>query len=180
MDIIGPITSKSSANHQYILVATDYFSKWVEAAAYKEIKVVTVVDFIRMQIVYRYGVPRYIMIDNGTPFHNKTMDNFCEKFGIQQRTSTAYNPATNGLAEVFNKTLSKILKKMVARNTKDWHDRLEEALWAYRITFCTPRESTPYSLVYGVEAILPLEIQIPSLRVALRGSVGIQDYVLHS
>ncbi|KAG9447595.1 hypothetical protein H6P81_013723 [Aristolochia fimbriata] len=168
MDIIGPINPKSSANHQYILAATDYFSKWAEAAAYKEIKPATVVDFIRTQIVYRYGVPRYIMTNNGTPFRNKTMDNFCEKFGIRQRTSTAYNPATNGLAEAFNKTLCKILKKTVAGNKKDWHERLGEALWAYRITYRTPTESTPYSLVYGVEAMLPLEIQIPSLRVALR------------
>ncbi|KAG9458886.1 hypothetical protein H6P81_003394 [Aristolochia fimbriata] len=168
MDIIGPINPKSSANHQYILAATDYFSKWAEAAAYKEIKAATVVDFIRTQIVYRYGVPRYIMTDNGTPFRNKTMDNFCEKFGIRQRTSTTYNPAANGLAEAFNKTLCKILKKTVAGNKKDWHERLGEALWAYRITFRTPTESTPYSLVYGVEAVLPLEIQIPSLRVALR------------
>ncbi|KAG9442264.1 hypothetical protein H6P81_018118 [Aristolochia fimbriata] len=138
MDIIGPITPKSSANHQYILAATDYFSKWAEATAYKEVKAATVVDFIRTQIVYRYGVPRYIMTDNGTLFLNKTMDNFCEKFGIQQRTSTAYNPAANGLAEGFNKMLCKILKKTVVGNKKDWHERLGEALWAYRITFCTP------------------------------------------
>ncbi|KAG9450570.1 hypothetical protein H6P81_010535 [Aristolochia fimbriata] len=105
MDIIGPITPKSSANHQYILAATDYFSKWAEATAYKEVKAATVVDFIRTQIVYQYGVPRYIKTDNDTPFRNKTMDNFCEKFGIQQRTSTMYNPAANGLAEAFNKTL---------------------------------------------------------------------------
>ncbi|KAG9446452.1 hypothetical protein H6P81_012580 [Aristolochia fimbriata] len=58
--------------------------------------------------------------------------------------------------------------KTVAGNKKDWHERLGEALWAYRITFLTPTESTLYSLVYGVEAVLPLEIQIPSLRVALR------------
>ncbi|KAG9444850.1 hypothetical protein H6P81_016190 [Aristolochia fimbriata] len=153
-------------------VASWPFEAWgmdiIEAAAYKEIKAATVVDFIRTQIVYRYGVPRYIMTDNGTPFRNKTMDNFCERFGIRQRTSTAYNPAANGLAEAFNKTLCKILKKTVAGNKKDWHERLGEALWAYRITFRTPTESTPYSLVYGVEAVLPLEIQIPSLRVALR------------
>ncbi|KAG9458357.1 hypothetical protein H6P81_002865 [Aristolochia fimbriata] len=167
-DIIGPINPKSSANHQYILAATNYFSKWAEAAAYKEIKAATVVDFIRTQIVYRYGVPRYIMTDNGTPFRNKTMDNFFEKFDIRQSTSTAYNPAANGLAEAFNKTLCKILKKAIAGNKKDWHERLGEALWAYRITFRTPTESTPYSLVYGVEAVLRLEIQIPSLRVALR------------
>ncbi|KAG9453452.1 hypothetical protein H6P81_006356 [Aristolochia fimbriata] len=164
MDIIGPITPKSSSSHQYILAATDYFSKWAEASAYKEIKAATVVDFIRTQIVYRYGVPRYIMTDNGTPFRNKTMDNFCEKFSIRQRTSTAYNPAANGLAEAFNKTLCKILKKTVAGNKKDWHERLGEALWAYRIASRTPTESTPYSLVYGVKVVLQLEIQIPSLQ----------------
>ncbi|KAG9458863.1 hypothetical protein H6P81_003371 [Aristolochia fimbriata] len=177
MDIIGPINPKSSANHQYILAATDYFSKWAEAAAYKEIKATTVVDFIRTQIVYRYGVPRYIMTDNGTPFRNKTMDNFCEKFGIRQRTSTAYNPAANGLAEAFNKTLCKILKKTVAGNKKDWHERLGEALWAYRITYRTPTESTLYSFVYGVEAVLPLEIQIPSLRVSLREGLTEEENV---
>ncbi|KAG9457463.1 hypothetical protein H6P81_001971 [Aristolochia fimbriata] len=147
MDIIGPINPKSSANHQYILAATDYFSKWAEAAAYKETKAATVVDFIRTQIVYRYGVPRYIMTDNGTPFRNKTMDNFCEKFGIRQRTSTAYNPAANGLAEAFNKTLCKILKKTVAGNKKDWHERRKSTV-GIQDYVRTPTESTPYSLVW--------------------------------
>ncbi|KAG9444754.1 hypothetical protein H6P81_016094 [Aristolochia fimbriata] len=57
MDIIGPISPKSDSDRQYILAATDYFSKWAEAAAYREVKAATVVDFIRTQIIYRYGVP---------------------------------------------------------------------------------------------------------------------------
>ncbi|KAG9453408.1 hypothetical protein H6P81_006312 [Aristolochia fimbriata] len=73
MDIIGPITPKSDSDRQYILAATDYFSKWAEAAAYREVKAITVVDFIRTQIIYRYGVPRYIMTDNDTPFKNKSL-----------------------------------------------------------------------------------------------------------
>ncbi|KAG9444837.1 hypothetical protein H6P81_016177 [Aristolochia fimbriata] len=105
MDIIGPITPKSDSNRQYILAATDYFSKWAEAAAYREGKAITVVYFIRTQIIYRYGVPRYIQTDNGTPFRNRVTDRFCEKFCILQRTSSAYNPAANGLAEAFNKML---------------------------------------------------------------------------
>ncbi|KAG9454425.1 hypothetical protein H6P81_007329 [Aristolochia fimbriata] len=105
MDIIGLITPKSDSDRQYILAATDHFSKWAEATAYREVKATTVADFIRTQITYRYGVPRYIVTDNGTPFKNRVMDRLCEKFHIQRRTSSAYNPATNGLVEAFNKTL---------------------------------------------------------------------------
>ncbi|KAG9450525.1 hypothetical protein H6P81_010490 [Aristolochia fimbriata] len=91
MNIIGPITPKSDSDKQYILAATDYFSKWAEAAAYREVKAVTVVDFIRTQIIYRYGVPRYIMTDNGMPFKNKVMDRFCEIGGQWTRRSIQLN-----------------------------------------------------------------------------------------
>ncbi|KAG9444536.1 hypothetical protein H6P81_015876 [Aristolochia fimbriata] len=175
MDIIGPITPKSDTDRQYILAATDYFSKWAEAAAYREVKATTVADFIRTQIIYRYGVPRYIVTDNGTPFRNKVMDRFCEKFRIQQRMSSAYNPAANGLAEAFNKTLCKILKKTVGTHKRSWDEKLPEALWAYRTTPRTPTQSTPYSLVYGSEAVLPLEVQLPSLRIAVREGLTTEE-----
>ncbi|KAG9447252.1 hypothetical protein H6P81_013380 [Aristolochia fimbriata] len=136
-----------------------------EAAAYREVKATTVADFIRTQIIYRHGVPRYIVTDNGTPFRNKVMDRFCEKFCIQQRMSSAYNPAANGLAEAFNKTLCKILKKTVGTHKRSWDEKLPEALWAYRTTARTPTQPTPYSLIYGSEAVLPLEVQLPSLRI---------------
>jgi hypothetical protein len=55
------------------------------------------------------------------------------------------------------------MRKMTDKNHKNWHEKLHEALWAYRITYRTPTEATPYSLVFGAEAILPLEMEIPSL-----------------
>ncbi|KAL0451579.1 UNVERIFIED_CONTAM: hypothetical protein Slati_1136000 [Sesamum latifolium] len=70
--------------------------------------------------------------------------------------------------EAFNKTLCSLLKKVVAKSKRDWHGRIGEALWAYRTTVRTPTQSTPYALVYGVEAVLPLEQQIPSLRIAIQ------------
>ncbi|KAG9442522.1 hypothetical protein H6P81_018376 [Aristolochia fimbriata] len=175
MDIIGPITPKSNSDRQYILVATDYFSKWAEATVYREVKATTVADFIQTQIIYQYGVPRYIVMDNGTLFRNKVMDRFCEKFRIQQRTSSAYNPTSNGLAEAFNKMLCKILKKTIGANKKSWDEKLGEALWAYRMSFRTPTQSTPYSLVYGTEAVLPLEVQLPSLRIAIREGLTTEE-----
>ncbi|KAG9458348.1 hypothetical protein H6P81_002856 [Aristolochia fimbriata] len=146
----------------------DYFSKWAEAAAYRDVKATTVTDFIRTQIIYRYGIPRYIVTDNGKPFRNKVMDRFYEKFRIQQRTSSAYNPSANGLAEAFNKTLCKILKMTIGDNKKSWDEKLGETLRAYRTLFRMPTQSTPYLLVYDTEAVLPLEVQLPSLRVAIK------------
>lgn len=167
LDAIGPLP-KSSDGHLYILAATDYFSKWAKAVPLREVKKETIVNFIRTHLIYRYGVPRYIITDNGKPFYNRLMTELCEKFEFKQYNSSMYNAPANGLAEAFNKTLGSLLKKVVSKTKRDWHERIGEALWAYRTTFRTPTQATPYSLVYGVEAVLPLERQIPSLRIAIQ------------
>ncbi|KAL0396267.1 UNVERIFIED_CONTAM: hypothetical protein Scaly_0075100 [Sesamum calycinum] len=110
LDVMGPLT-KSSGGHLYILAATDYFSKWAEAVPLKEVKKENVADFIRTHIIYRYGVPRYIITDNRKPFCNSLIDKLCQKFGFKQRNSFMYYAAANGLAEAFNKTLCNLLKK---------------------------------------------------------------------
>jgi len=69
-----------------------------------------------------------------------------------------YNALANGLAEAFNKMLCNLLSKVVAKPKCDWHKRLGEALWAYRTTYKKPTQSTPFALVYGVDAVLPLKL----------------------
>ena len=81
--------------------------------------------------------------------------------------STAYNPVANELAEAFNKMIIKLLKKFVSARKKNWNEKLGECLWAYRMTVRTPTGNTPFFLVVRCEVVLPLEIQIPSLRIAL-------------
>jgi len=82
-----------------------------------------------------------------------------------------YNTRANDLAEAFNKILGNLLKKVVAKSKRDWHERLGEALWAYRMTYKTPTQSTPFASVYGVEVALPLELQIPSFCIAMQESL---------
>ncbi|XP_047259259.1 uncharacterized protein LOC124891606 [Capsicum annuum] len=134
----------------------------------KEMKKENIIDFIKSNIIFRYGIPRYIVTDNGTPFNNKLIRTLCEKFNFKQHKSSIYNAAANGLAKVFNKTLDNLLKKVVAKNKRDWHERIGEALSAYCMTCKTATQATPYSLVYGIEEVLPLEKQIPSLRMAIQ------------
>ncbi|XP_015169040.1 uncharacterized protein [Solanum tuberosum] len=113
-------------------------------------------------------IPRYIITDNGKPFDNKLMKKNCDLFGFKQRKSSMYHATANGLAEAFNKTLCNLLKKVVSKSKWDCHERMEEALWAYRTIYRTPTQTTPYSLAFGVEAVLPLERQISFLRLAIQ------------
>ncbi|XP_058221003.1 uncharacterized protein LOC131331154 [Rhododendron vialii] len=149
IDVIGPIKTSSSAGDKYIIAATDYFSKWAEAIALKEMKSGNVSDFIRTHIIYRFGVLDSIITDNGQPFRSGPLYKLYSKYNIKINHSSRYHAPANGLAEAFNKTLRKIIKKMVERNKRTWHEKLQEALWAYRISHRTPTQATPYSLVFG-------------------------------
>jgi len=82
VDVVGPITLKSSACHSYILAATDYFSKWAEAVPLRKVKKENVLDFIRTHIICRYGIPRYVITNNGKPVFNSLMTNLCEKVQV--------------------------------------------------------------------------------------------------
>eukprot|EP01018_Ginkgo_biloba_P006973 Gb_21718 [translate_table: standard] len=106
-------------------------------------------------------------MDNGKYFKNKEVRALCDKFHIKHKWSTPYYPQGNGQAEASNKTLIKIIKKIVNDKGQNWHLQLDPALWAYRTSICTPTGATPYSLVFGTEAILPVEIELPSLRISL-------------
>ena len=83
LDVVGPLMPKSSDGHSYILAMTVYFSKWAEAAVFREVKNETVMNSIKRNIIFRYGVPHYIITDNGKKFYNKLMDKLCNDFGFK-------------------------------------------------------------------------------------------------
>ena len=105
------------------------------------------------------------------------MDKLCNDFGFKQHNFSMYNALANGLAEAFNKTLCNLLKKVVGKSKRDWHEIVEEALWAYSTKYQTPTQAMPYSLVYWVEVVLPLERQIPSLRIAIQEGLSNEENV---
>lgn len=85
---------------------------------------------------------------------------------IKHRTSTPYHPQANGQVEVTNKALEGILTKVVSSNRKYWAERLVEATWAYNTTWKTTTRFTPYELVYGKKALLSIEFEFNTLRLA--------------
>ncbi|XP_070054317.1 uncharacterized protein [Nicotiana tomentosiformis] len=91
----------------------------IAIVALKEVKKENVTSFIRVNIIYRFGIPYYIITDNGKPFDNRLMNKICDLFGFKQRNSSVYNVSANGLAEAFNKTLCNLLKKVVSKSKRD-------------------------------------------------------------
>ena len=101
----------------------------------------------------------------------------CDKYGIQLHHSSPYYPQGNGQAKATNKTLIKILKKTCESNKfSDWPEKLIDVLWAYRTSIRTPTRQTPYVLTFGMEAVLPYEIFLPSLRVQLDQEVSESEH----
>ena len=99
------------------------------------------------------------------------MDTLVQEYGIQHYRSFAYRPQTNGAVEAAKKNIKRILRNMVD-TSRDWSEKLHFALWAYLTSFRTSTGATPYSLVYGMEAVLPVEIEIGSLSVALEHQIS--------
>ena len=130
MDIIGKIHPTASNGHEFILIAIDYFTKWVEAASYKVLNSKKVAQFIQTNIIYRYGVPHEIISDNGLHFKGETRK-LQLQFNIQHHKSSPYRPQTNGVVEAANKNIRQILKKST-KNYKNCPLQLPYALWGYR------------------------------------------------
>ena len=126
IDVIGRIAPKASNGHEYILVAIDYFTKWVEAASYSVLKTKHVVRFIENNIVCQYGVPQEIISDNGSHFKGEVRM-IMELNNIEHHKSLSNQPQTNRAIEATNKNVKKILAKMVV-TYKDWAKKLPFAL----------------------------------------------------
>jgi ribonuclease HI len=160
LDFIGEIHPPSSGQHRWILTATDYFTKWIEAVPTRSTSHKVIISFLE-DILARFGCPSKIVTDNASPFRSEPLVKFCEQFGISLTHSTPYYPQGNGLAESSNKSLIKLIKKLLEDNKRAWDSKLKFALWADRVTTKKSLGLSPFQLVYGIEAVFPTQLALP-------------------
>ena len=168
IDYVGEVHPHSSKGMAYIVVATEYLTKWAEAKTVKTNTAAHAATFMYENIISRFGCPKIPISDRGTHFLNEMFQELTARFKIDHMKTTPYHLQTNGQTERVNGILVSILRKTVIDSKRDWDIKLTAALWAYRTTFKVTTQATPFSLVYGLEATLPIEFEVESLRVAVK------------
>ena len=128
MDFIGQINPPSSKGHHFVLVATDYFTKWTEAVPLKNMTHREVIEFITEHIIHRFDIPQTLATDQDSSFISKEVRAFAESYKIKLLNSSPYYAQANEQAESSNKILIKLIKKKIEENPRRWHEVLSEAL----------------------------------------------------
>src|SRR6185437_14262337 len=104
IDLVGPLPI-TKQNNRYIIVATDYLTRWPEACTVPDAGANTLAKFIFEEIVCRHGTPKVILSDQGRNFISETIRILCERFLIKHKFSSPYHLQTNGMVECLNRTL---------------------------------------------------------------------------
>src|SRR5262245_27905131 len=110
-------------------------------------------------------VAQGLISDNGTQFQNKRMKERCDELGIEQRFTSVARPQTNEQTEITNRTIVSHLKSRLSARKGAWAEDLPAVLWSYRTTPRAATQDTPNALVFGSDALVPVEQIENSIRV---------------
>jgi ribonuclease HI len=163
LDIMGPFPV-GTKQARFLVVAIDYFTKWVEAEPLATITEKNVKNFVWKGVICRFRIPRVLVSDNGRQFDNGPFRELCAQLNIKNHYSSPRHPQANGQVEVTNRTLLKQIKTRLEGAKGMWVKELPSILWAYRTTVRTPTGETPFKLTFGTEAVIPVEIGLTTLR----------------
>ncbi|GKV09019.1 hypothetical protein SLEP1_g20584 [Rubroshorea leprosula] len=163
VDLLGPFV-KGKGGCIFLVVAVDYFTKWIEAKPLSTTTERKIEEFLFNSILCRFGIPKRIIADNGPQFRAAALRSFCDDYGIELALTSVYTPQSNGQAESANKIVLRGLKTRVLATHSNWVDELNKVLWSCRTTPSSATGETPFSLAYGAEAVIPVEVGLPSDR----------------
>ena len=164
IDILGELPQTNKGN-KYILVVSDYFTKWTEALPMPNMEACTVAKILVEEVLCRMGIPQKIHSDQGRQFESNLFLEMCKILGIQKTRTTPYHPESDGMVERFNRTLATMLTAYVSTNHKDWDEQLPFVMMAYRSSDHETTGMSPNMFMFGREVSTPLDLmfEMPSL-----------------
>jgi hypothetical protein len=162
--LLGPLPP-AQENLKYVVVAVEYFSKWIEAKPLATITLATVQKFFWQNIVCRFGVLKAITVDNGTQFDAETFKDFCDRIGTKIHFASVRHPESNELVERANGIIMKGTVKLIFNQPRGkWQDELIKVVWSHNTTVSRSTGFTPFKLLFCDEAITPEEAKTGSIR----------------
>ena len=157
VDITGPFP-ESEAGNRYILVVGGYFTRWMECFAIPDQEAETVARKLVDEVFCRFSPPEQLHSDQGRQFESDLLKQICNILKIEKSRTTAYHPQCDGLVERFNRTLKHMLATSLKDHPFDWEDRLRKVCMAYNTSVHVSTGYTPFYLMFGREARLPIDI----------------------
>ena len=142
----------------------DHFTKWAEAELLATISAIKLKDFVFKSIVCRYGVPYKLISKNGNFFDSMEIRGLCDDLGIYKSFSVVCHPQSNGQTEAMNKIIKHTLKTKLEESKGNWSEQLSKVLWSYNTTVRSTTGESPFSLTYGCEAMVLVEIGVGFLK----------------
>ena len=157
IDILGPLP-ETSRKDEFILVVSDYFTKWTESYPIPNQETTTVAEKLVSKFICCFGVPRQLHSDQGTNFESKVFAEVCKLLDIEKTRTTSLHPQSDGKVECFNRTLIEMLRGNIKEDQKDWDLQLPACMMAYRIAVHESTGASPSLLMLGREVEVPLDV----------------------
>ena len=157
MDVVGPVT-ESNSGMKYILVLSDYASRFVMTIPMKDQKAHTIARHLVQRIYTKFGPPNRVLTDKGTNFLSKLIAEVCSLFKMKQIRTTSYHPQTDGLVERFNRTLCDMLACYVTDEPESWDKYLDFVTFAYNTSKQATIECCPFYLFFRRDPVIPSDI----------------------
>ena len=166
IDLVGPLDPVGVGGYRYMLVVTDFATKWPEAVPLKSISTEAVAEAL-LGIFTRLGIPKEVLSDQGSQFTGSMMREVFRLMAIKGIRTTPYHPQTNGACERLNGVLKKMLKRLSAEQPHLWPRFINPLLFAYREVEHKSTGYSPFFLMYGRDIRGPMHI----LKETLEGNV---------
>ena len=154
LDIVGPLPLSENGN-KYILTLQDDLSKYSQAYAIPNHEAITIANKLVENFICKFGIPKYILTDQGKDFMSNLLNEVSKLFKIKQINCTAYHPQSNGALERSHQTLADYLKHYTNKDQSDWDKWLDFAMFSYNTTIHTTTKFTPHELLFGVKPNIP-------------------------